>query len=320
MFVDLMKLSDIAREYGYNFDNLKRYNEMFGEKLPEFLEANEKENKDSIRVNTIKISRNQLYERLTERGFILKDISDFGFIIEESNFSVSSTQENLLGYFYIQGVAEMIVSPILSPTKNDFVVDMCAAPGGKTTHLSAIMENQGVVYAFDINKRRLSALKNNISRLGCLNIAVFNLSGEEITKINNRPDKILLDAPCTGSGIMRKDSLRKSLKTTHDIIFLSEIQKKLLKSAIQSLKSGGTLLYTTCSIEPEENEFVVQWALDNFDIKLLKIDADINGIPLEKGFTEIFGRKLSDEVLLCRRSLPHVHNTNGLFMANITKS
>jgi len=87
----------------------------------------------------------------------------------------------------------MIVSPILSPTKNDFVVDMCAAPGGKTTHLSAIMENQGVVYAFDINKRRLSALKNNISRLGCLNIAVFNLSGEEITKINNRPDKILLD-------------------------------------------------------------------------------------------------------------------------------
>jgi len=80
MFVDLMKLSDIAREYGYNFDNLKRYNEMFGEKLPEFLEANEKENKDSIRVNTIKISSNQLYERLPERGFILKDISDFGLL------------------------------------------------------------------------------------------------------------------------------------------------------------------------------------------------------------------------------------------------
>ncbi len=319
MFVDLMKLSDIAREYGYNFDNLKRYNEMFGEKLPEFLEANEKENKDSIRVNTIKISRNQLYERLTERGFILKDISDFGFIIEESNFSVSSTQENLLGYFYIQGVAEMIVSPILSPTKNDFVVDMCAAPGGKTTHLSAIMENQGVVYAFDINKRRLSALKNNISRLGCLNIAVFNLSGEEITKINNRPDKILLDAPCTGSGIMRKDSLRKSLKTTHDIIFLSEIQKKLLKAAIDSLKNGGTLLYTTCSLEPEENEFVVQWALNNFEIKLSNIDTDINGVPLVNGFTEIFGRKLSDEISLCKRSLPHVHNTNGLFMAKITK-
>jgi len=315
-----MKLSEVARKYSYSFDNLKRYNEMFGEKLPAFLEANETENKDSIRVNTIKISRNELYERLIEKGFILKDIDDYGFIIEESKFSISSTQENLLGYFYIQGIAEMIVSPILSPNKNEFVVDMCAAPGGKTTHLSAIMGNEGSIYAFDVNKRRLSALKNNISRLGCLNIAVFNLSGEEITKLNENPDKILLDAPCTGSGIMRKDSLRKSLKTTHDIIFLSEIQKKLLKAAIESLKNDGTLLYTTCSLEPEENEFVIQWALDNFDIKLKNIDTNINGIPLEKGFTEIFGRKLSDEILACKRSLPHIHNTNGLFMAKITKS
>ena len=119
---------------------------------------------------------------------------------------------------------------------------------------------------------------------------------------------------------MRKDSLRKSLKTTHDIIFLSEIQKKLLKAAIESLKNDGTLLYTTCSLEPEENEFVIQWALDNFDIKLENIDTNINGTPLEKGFTEILGRKLSDEILLCKRSLPHIHNTNGLFMAKITKS
>ena len=238
----------------------------------------------------------------------------------ESKFSISSTVENLLGYFYIQGVAEMIVSPILSPDANDFVIDMCAAPGGKTTHLSSIMENKGVIYAFDINKRRLSALKNNISRLGCLNIAVFNLNGEEITKVNDKPDKILLDAPCTGSGIIRKDSLRKTLRTIHDVIFLSEIQKKLLKSAIDSLKEDGTILYTTCSLEPEENEFVIQWALDNFDIKLLKIDSDVNGIPLENGFTEIFGRKLSDEISLCKRTLPHVHDTNGLFMAKITKS
>ena len=137
MFVDLMKLSDIAREYGYNFDNLKRYNEMFGDKLPKFLESNEKENKDSIRVNTIKISKNELFTRLIEKGFVLNDINDFGFIIEESKFSISSTVENLLGYFYIQGVAEMTVSPILSPNKNDFVIDMCAAPGGKTTHLSS---------------------------------------------------------------------------------------------------------------------------------------------------------------------------------------
>ncbi|MCC7572936.1 MAG: RsmB/NOP family class I SAM-dependent RNA methyltransferase [Candidatus Methanofastidiosum sp.] len=314
-----MKLSEIAREYGYSFDNLKRYNEMFGDKLPDFLKANEVENKDSIRINTIKISRKELHERLTENGFLLKDVKDFGFIIEKSKFSVSSTQENLLGYLYIQGVAEMNVSPILSPHKNDFVIDMCAAPGGKTTHLSAIMENEGIIYAFDINKRRLSALKNNISRLGCLNIAVFNINGEDIIKIKNSPDKILLDAPCTGSGIMRKDSLRKSLKSTHDVIFLSEIQKKLIKAAIDSLKSGGTLLYTTCSLEPEENEFVVQWALENFDIKLMKIDTDIDGIPLEKGFTEIFGRKLSDEISLCRRSLPHIHNTNGLFMAKISK-
>lgn len=320
MFVDSMKLSDLAKEYGYSFDNLKRYNEMFGDKLPQFLEANEIQNKDSVRVNTLKISKDKIYERLSNNGFLLKEINNLGYIVEQSKFSISSTQENLLGYLYIQGVAEMHVSPILSPDKNDFVVDMCAAPGGKTTHLSAIMENEGSIYAFDVNKRRLSALKNNIARMGCMNIAVFNLSGEEISKLKNQPDKILLDAPCTGSGIMRKDSLRKSLKSTHDIIFLSEIQKKLLKAAINSLKSGGTLLYTTCSLEPEENEFVIQWALDNFDIKLLNIDTEINNVPLEKGFTEIFGRKMSDEIRLCRRSFPHVHNTNGLFMAKILKS
>ncbi len=320
MFVDSMKLSDLAKEYGYSFDNLKRYNEMFGDKLPQFLEANEIQNKDSVRVNTLKISKDKIYERLSNNGFLLKEINNLGYIVEQSKFSISSTQENLLGYLYIQGVAEMHVSPILSPDKNDFVVDMCAAPGGKTTHLSAIMENEGSIYAFDVNKRRLSALKNNIARMGCMNIAVFNLSGEEISKLKNQPDKILLDAPCTGSGIMRKDSLRKSLKSTHDIIFLSEIQKKLLKAAINSLKSGGTLLYTTCSLEPEENEFVIQWALDNFDIKLLNIDTEINNVSLEKGFTEIFGRKMSDEIRLCRRSFPHVHNTNGLFMAKILKS
>ncbi|NMC61508.1 MAG: NOL1/NOP2/sun family putative RNA methylase [Candidatus Methanofastidiosa archaeon] len=315
-----MKLSDLAKEYGYSFDNLKRYNEMFGDKLPQFLEANEIQNKDSVRVNTLKISKDKIYERLSNNGFLLKEINNLGYIVEQSKFSISSIQENLLGYLYIQGVAEMHVSPILSPDKNDFVVDMCAAPGGKTTHLSAIMENEGSIYAFDVNKRRLSALKNNIARMGCMNIAVFNLSGEEISKLKNQPDKILLDAPCTGSGIMRKDSLRKSLKSTHDIIFLSEIQKKLLKAAINSLKSGGTLLYTTCSLEPEENEFVIQWALDNFDIKLLNIDTEINNVSLEKGFTEIFGRKMSDEIRLCRRSFPHVHNTNGLFMAKILKS
>ncbi|KYC54228.1 MAG: tRNA (cytosine(48)-C(5))-methyltransferase [Candidatus Methanofastidiosum methylothiophilum] len=320
MFVDLMKLSDLAKEYGYSFDNLKRYNEMFGDKLPLFLEANEVQNKDSIRINTIKISREELYERLTKNGFVIKEINDFGYIIEESKFAISSTQENLLGYCYIQGVAEMHVAPILSPDKNDFVVDMCAAPGGKTTHLSAIMKNEGTIYAFDVNKRRLSALKNNISRLGCMNIAVFNLDGLEISKLKNKPDKILLDAPCTGSGIMRKDSLRKSLKSTHDIIFLSEIQKKLLKAAIENLNTGGTLLYTTCSLEPEENEFVVQWALDNFNIRLLNINTEIGGIPLQSGFTEIFNRKLSDEIKLCKRSFPHVHNTNGLFMAKIIKS
>jgi len=320
MFVDLMKLSDLAKEYGYSFDNLKRYNEMFGDKLPLFLEANEVQNKDSIRINTIKISREELYERLTKNGFVIKEINDFGYIIEESKFAISSTQENLLGHCYIQGVAEMHVAPILSPDKNDFVVDMCAAPGGKTTHLSAIMKNEGTIYAFDVNKRRLSALKNNISRLGCMNIAVFNLDGLEISKLKNKPDKILLDAPCTGSGIMRKDSLRKSLKSTHDIIFLSEIQKKLLKAAIENLNTGGTLLYTTCSLEPEENEFVVQWALDNFNIRLLNINTEIGGIPLQSGFTEIFNRKLSDEIKLCKRSFPHVHNTNGLFMAKIIKS
>lgn len=229
---------------------------------------------NGIRVNTLKISPNILKERLEKKGVKLKEtFIGYAFKILDSPFSIGSTPEYLFGYYIPQSLSSLIPPLELNPNKNDFVLDMCSAPGVKTTHLSQIMENKGTILAVEISNRRTKSLKSNINRMGILNVIIMNKDMRIYYKylINKNIffDKILLDAPCSGNII--KDKNRNVSK--EDILYCSERQKILLNIGLDLLKKDGTLVYSTCSLEKEENEDVIKYILKNRDdIEIEKIN------------------------------------------------
>jgi NOL1/NOP2/sun family putative RNA methylase len=298
---------------------IERYFQFLGEdQTKQLLEANEKPLTPSIRVNTLKIDKDGLKNRLENKGFKLDSIDWIynGFKIRNSPLNLGSTHEYLQGFYYIQSVAPMLPALILNPKPNEVVIDMCAAPGGKATHLAQIMNNEGNLILIERNRNRLPALEINLRRMGVSNSIIINEDAVNLSKMNLKADKILLDAPCTGEGLIRQDPSRKKSKTIRDINKLSFIQRKLLKAGLNSLNPGGQLLYSTCSITPEENEFIIDDVLkDNSDFNIVKIPSKygVNGIG------EVYNRTLREDIKYSQRLYPHLHNTIGFFISLIEK-
>jgi len=304
-------------KYGYKNEIFERYVSMLGEKEAiQLVKANEKPLKKSIRVNTLRISPKELCERLKRKGFSLEKTRycNYGYYVKEGKFSIGSTTEYLMGYYYIQEAVSMIPSLELEPKENEIVLDMCAAPGGKTTHLSQIMKNKGVIVACEIVGSRMKTLRSNIQRMGVKNVVGLRIDVKRILNFNLRFDKILLDAPCSGEGIVRKESKRKGTLCLRDIKICSERQKKLIDVAISVLKRNGMLVYCTCTFAPEENEFIVKYASER-GMKLVKMRSKF-GSP---GLTSVFGKELGKEMKLTRRFWPHIHDTQGFFIAKMVK-
>jgi NOL1/NOP2/sun family putative RNA methylase len=190
-----------------------------------------------------------------------------GLLVEKAKFSPGSSVENLLGYYYIQGAASQIPASLLEPKETDLVLDCCAAPGGKATHLSQLMKNKGVIIALDKKSQRLIALKNNLERMRCRNVVVYNIDALNVSSLNLKFDKILLDAPCSGNFTQEPGWFEK--RDLEGIKGNAENQKKLLKACFDVLKPGGAIVYSTCSLEPEENEENAKWFEKNFDVKMI---------------------------------------------------
>jgi NOL1/NOP2/sun family putative RNA methylase len=272
--------------------------------------------KNTLRVNTLKISEEELVKKLKQHKVKLKKI-DFidNAYTYESEFSLASTTEYALGYFYLQELASMLPSIILNPEKDDLILDMCSAPGSKTTHISQLMNNSGIIVALDENAGRLQALRSNLLRCGCKNVIVYKKDARFAFDFNKKFDKILLDAPCSGNFAIEPDFFEK--KNLQGFLERSRLQKELLKSAHRCLKPEGILVYSTCSLEPEENELTVDWFLNKFeDIKLLSTNIDI---PFaSKGLTKVFDDKISDEIKNCIRIWPD-SGMQGFFIAKFKK-
>jgi tRNA (cytosine40_48-C5)-methyltransferase len=283
--------------------NLKKRHELIGHKIIKIKLPT------AIRINTLRIEENKIIERLEKKGVKLKKIPFLknGYYTE-SAFSLGSTTEYLLGYFYIQEAASQKAVEILNPKKNQTILDCCAAPGGKTTQIAQIMENTGTIFAFDNKSNRLLSLKSNLERCGIKNTNVFL---KDIIHTNNEFgnfDKILVDAPCSGNHIVDKEWFEK--KTLDDIKKNEYIQENIMNSVIKTFAGKNTeIIYSTCSLEPEENEFLIQKLIDKFKIKLEKVEA---GSP---AMTEIFGKKLNKEISKCARFWPNIHNTQAFFIA-----
>jgi NOL1/NOP2/sun family putative RNA methylase len=298
---------------------IERYIQFLGlEQTTKYLKANERPLTPSIRTNTLKISSIDLKQRLENKGFKLEPIEwiPYGFNVLKTPYNLGSSHEFLQGYYYLQNVASMIPARILNPMPSDIVIDMCAAPGGKATHLAQIMNNKGILILIERNQKRIPALEINLLRMGVINSIIVNDDAANLPNMNIKADKILLDAPCTGEGLIRQDSSRKKSKRIKDINKMSAIQRHLLESGLKSLKTGGELLYSTCSIGPEENEIVVNDILNSLsEYKISELPHDYG----ENGFTEIYGKSLRDDLKYSKRIYPHIHDTIGFYLCLIKK-
>lgn len=300
------------------------YNEYLREKIQtmfnkdeahKFMEESEKSRPTVIRANTLKIKRKDLIKLLSARGMDLDPIEfcPASLVIYKSPVPVGATPEYLTGLYTIQGASSLLPVINLDVQPEEKVLDMCAAPGGKTTHLASLMNNTGVIFAYDIEKNRLKALQSNVNRLGINNcIAVCN----DARKIQNELfDKILLDAPCSGTGIISKDPAVKVNRSHLDVKKTVKLQKDLLQKAFKMLKVGGTLVYSTCSVLVDENEAVIDSLLKKKEGAKLLTCTEVG----KNGLTSFRGEHFHPSMKFCRRIYPHVHNMDGFFVAKITK-
>lgn len=304
----------LAERYGYDEFIIRRWERFFGREETERLVRAMEHVPKYIRVNTLKCDEDKLVSRLERRGFRLRETEiRFCYEVVEEPYSVGATPEYLLGYYYVMDKSSCIPPLSLDPRDGELVIDFAASPGGKTTMIAQLMNNGGKVIAIEGNAERIQPLVDNIHRMGVLNTAVIRMNSAEFWRTGIKADRILLDAPCTGEGIIHKDPSRKTSRGMEDILFCSRLQRDMLESAIKSLRPGGVLIYSTCSLTPEENELVINEVLERFDVHLEDVG---HGVP---ALTRVGDLKLNPELKKARRFFPHIHGCSGFFVAKIVR-
>ena len=294
-----------------------RYLSLFGEETEHFLQGNDQVFPKVIRVNTLATSVKKLVRRLTEKGFELRPISGlpYAFSVLHSPLTLGATTEYLLGYYMLQSPASMWAVESMNPQNNQLIVDMCAAPRGKTTLIAQLMENRGVLVATDISRNRIRSLRSNLSRMRVENSFVMRMDAARLPELGFEVDAILLDAPCTGEGLIPIDPSRKTSRTPEDINTMANVQRKLILAASQLLREDGVLVYSTCSFAPEENEEIIDFALNQGALQIVETGLSVG----EPGLTSFFGRSVDDSLSLARRFYPYKHKMEGFFICKMTK-
>lgn len=318
-------IKDFCIYYGYNEFICELLFDLFPPKEAlAFFDANETPRPVVIRTNTIRTHRRDLAQALINRGVTLEPVgkwSKVGLQIFESAVPLGATPEYLAGQYILQAASSFLPVMALAPQENERVLDMASAPGGKTTHMAALMKNTGCIFANDSNKARAKGLIGNIHRLGVKNTIVCNYDAREFPKVMGGFDRVLLDAPCSGTGVIAKDPSVKTNKTKKDFIVLPHLQKQLLLAAVDSVdhasKTGGYIVYSTCSVTVEENEQVVQYVLNKRpNVKLVETGL-VFGVP---GKTAYRGKIFDKSLSMTRRYYPHTYNVDGFFVSKFKKT
>jgi ribosomal RNA methyltransferase Nop2 len=318
-------LKDICAYYGYTpFLAEKLFSLFPPQEALAFFDANETPRPVVLRTNTLRTSRRDLAHSLINRGVTLEPVgkwSKVGLQVFESQVPLGATPEYLAGHYILQAASSFLPVMALAPQENERVLDMASAPGGKATYLAAVMRNTGVVFANDASKERSKGLIGNIHRLGVKNTIVCNYSALEFPKVMGGFDRVLLDAPCSGTGVIAKDASVKTNKTEADFLRLPHLQKQLLLAAIDSVdhasKTGGYIVYSTCSVTVEENESVVQYVLNRRpNVKLVE-----TGLVFGKeGFIKYGSKRFHPSLKMTRRYYPHAYNVDGFYVAKLKKT
>jgi|SRR3989344_3602087 len=275
-----------------------------------------------IRVNTLKISVKDCIQRIEAKGWKAVQIPwcTEGFWLEHNDRrDVGNLMEHHLGYFYVQEAASMIPPIVLNPQPHDAVLDMAASPGSKTTQMAAMMENTGVLVANDYKADRLAALGMNVQRVGASNIVISLMYGQRMKNVLF--DKILLDAPCSGTGTIGKSLKTIMMWNPTMVDRLCHQQSQLLENAWTLLKPGGTLVYSTCTLEPQEDEGVISaFVSTHSDAEIVKIkESELSGLKRSKAVLSFNGVTFNKQVEHCLRIWPQDNYTEGFFVTRLRK-
>ena len=255
-------------------DFIEKYTRLLAAEAPAFFETFEKEPVSAFRTNPLKEAQQDFMDKIPNMPW-----SYYGKVSGKS-------PEHVSGLVYSQEPAAQIVGQVASPQKGMKVLDLAAAPGGKSTHLLSYLENTGLLVSNEISSKRAKILVENIERFGARNVVVTNESAERLAKVFSAYfDMIVLDAPCSGEGMFRKDPAAIDYWDASYPAQCAQLQREILVSAMDMLAPAGQLIYSTCTWSPEENEEIVSWLLENYDLELVPIDK-INGMVDGIGYPE----------------------------------
>lgn len=294
----------------------QRY-ESLSDQPEEFFDALLRPLPRSCRVNTLKADVPHVLERFAGYGIALHGCEWYEHAFSSDDVRLGATLEHFIGAIYIQDLTSMLppllVRAELEAAKS--VLDACAAPGSKTTQMAALMNNRGTIVANDLEYERIRALKFNLEKTGALNTVVTNYDLRTFPQ--TQFDIVLLDAPCTSEGTMRKDRKLFTWWSARRIPASANRQRQLITKAFDLLCEGGILVYSTCTFAPEENEETIQHLLDNRPAELEQIA--IPGLTMVDGLTSWQGRDYDPRLARTKRIFPHFHDTGGFFLARVRK-
>jgi len=306
---------------------IERMKLLLGKEFKNYQEILKKPPVKSIRVNTLKISPEKLKKRLENKGWKIKQPWESypEVMIIESDLlpgELGRALEHLLGYYYVQELASMLPIIALQPKQDETILDLCAAPGSKTTQIAAEIKNTGLIIANEIHLGRIKILASNLERCGVTNTIITKKEGRALCKRLKQKDfkfdKILLDAPCSGEGTLRSTPVTYLMWNPKTIKRLSRLQKQLFEAAFEILKVGGEIIYSTCTHAPEENEEVIDYVLEKFKnhISIEQIKLPIKCKP---GLTKWNEKEYNKKVTKACRIYPQDNNTEGFFITKFKK-
>ncbi len=297
-----------------------RYREILGAELEPFLEALQRPLRKAIRVNRLKVDLSAFLRRMRAKGWQLEPVpwARGGFWVErpERERPLGHEVEHIAGLFYVQEAASMVPAAALEVEPGMLVLDLAAAPGGKTLQMAEEMGDRGFIVANDVSLRRIRGLVSNVDRLGASCVAITRLNGNRFGRLApNFFDRVLVDAPCSAEGTARKDARAMEWWSMRWIQRISGLQKSLLLAAYRALRPGGVLVYSTCTMTPEENEEVVLYLLEHHPEAQLE-EIRLPGLRVRPGLAD---RYTEARLTAIARIYPHLNDTEGFVVTRIRK-
>ncbi|GBF08751.1 RNA (cytosine-C(5)-)-methyltransferase [Aeropyrum pernix] len=311
----------LAGEAGYSPVLVEKYIQILGEEeARELIAWNDKPLPETIRCNDFLIPCSELESMLSQKGFVVSRIPwlPHGIEVIEQPIRVGATHEYMQGLYYIQDPGSMLVAYLLGVEPGETILDMAAAPGGKSTHIQQLSRDSTILVAVDISRRRMRALRSHMQRMGFRSYVALRADSRLLPSIAGIgwADRVMLDVPSTGEGIIRKDPERRRSRSQADVLRIHYLQLELLYTAVDLARPGAPILYAACSTSPEEGELVVSRLLElRSDVEVERLESPV-GSP---GVDSYLGVDISGEARRCLRLWPQRHGTEGFFICRVRR-